>query len=129
MFKCPLPFLCVSQSCMRTAMVYTDNKVALRQLEAANKLILNHTSLHSYEGTSIAKDGKFHPRVLTLVGTKHAPSYQSWGLSRTDREVIILSLGLSSVGSMASMDPSGEIGHRHMLLFRSPSNYPQCHPF
>ncbi|KAI0729345.1 Arginase/deacetylase [Fomitopsis betulina] len=54
--------------CGDVPMVYTDNKVALRQLEAANKLILNHTSLHSYEGTSIAKDGKFHPRVLTLGG-------------------------------------------------------------
>jgi len=54
--------------CGDVPMVYTDNKVALRQLEAANKMILNHTSLRSYEGESIAMDGKFHPRVLTLGG-------------------------------------------------------------
>ncbi|EPT03647.1 hypothetical protein FOMPIDRAFT_1158428 [Fomitopsis schrenkii] len=54
--------------CGDVPMVYTDNKVALRQLEAANKLVLNHTSSHSHEGKSIAKDGKFHPRVLTLGG-------------------------------------------------------------
>lgn len=49
------------------AMVYVDNKVALRQLEIANAELLSHTSLRSAEGTSLAKDGKFHPRVLTLV--------------------------------------------------------------
>ncbi|TFY61649.1 hypothetical protein EVJ58_g4383 [Rhodofomes roseus] len=54
--------------CGDVPMVPTDNKVALRQLEAANKMLLNHTSLRSYEGMSIAKDGKFHPRVLTLGG-------------------------------------------------------------
>lgn len=48
-------------------MVYIDNKVALRQLELANMELLSHNSLRSFEGTSIAKDGKFHPRVLTLV--------------------------------------------------------------
>ncbi len=49
------------------AMVYVDNKVALRQLEIANAELLSHTSLRSAEGISLAKDGKFHPRVLTLV--------------------------------------------------------------
>lgn len=49
------------------AMVNTDNKVALRQLEIANAALLSRTSLHISEGESIAKDGKFHPRVLTLV--------------------------------------------------------------
>ena len=49
-------------------MVTTDNKVALRQLEAANKMVLSKTSFRSFEGTSLAKDGKFHPRVLTLGG-------------------------------------------------------------
>lgn len=49
-------------------MVLTDNKVALRQLEAANKLILSKSGLRSFEGASLAKDGKFHPRVLTLGG-------------------------------------------------------------
>lgn len=48
-------------------MVFTDNKVALRQLEIANAALLSKTSSRSFEGTSIAKDGKFHPRVLTLV--------------------------------------------------------------
>ena len=48
-------------------MVYTDNKVALRQLEIANAALLNRTSLRSFAGTSLAKDGKYHPRVLTLV--------------------------------------------------------------
>ncbi|KZT11598.1 agmatinase [Laetiporus sulphureus 93-53] len=54
--------------CGDVPMVYTDNKVALRQLEIANAALLAKTSLRSYEGTSIAKDGKFHPRVLTLGG-------------------------------------------------------------
>ena len=48
-------------------MVFVDNKVALRQLELANAALLSKTSLRSYEGKSIAKDGQFHPRVLTLV--------------------------------------------------------------
>ena len=49
------------------AMVLTDNKVALRQLELANAALLSGTSLRTYSGKSIAKDGKFHPRILTLV--------------------------------------------------------------
>lgn len=49
-------------------MVKTDNKVALRQLELANAALLASESLRSYSGKSIAKDGKFHPRVLTLGG-------------------------------------------------------------
>lgn len=48
-------------------MVFVDNKVALRQLELANIELLSRTSLRSSEGKSIAKDGKYHPRVLTLV--------------------------------------------------------------
>lgn len=48
-------------------MVYTDNKVALRQLELANKALLAKTHAKVAEGTSLAKDEKFHPRVLTLV--------------------------------------------------------------
>ncbi|CDO68871.1 hypothetical protein BN946_scf185000.g14 [Trametes cinnabarina] len=54
--------------CGDVPMVQTDNKVALRQLELANAALLSHTSLHSYSGKSLAKDGKFHPRVLTLGG-------------------------------------------------------------
>ncbi|TBU28994.1 agmatinase [Dichomitus squalens] len=54
--------------CGDVPMVLTDNKVALRQLELANAALLSKTSLRSYEGKSIAKDGQFHPRVLTLGG-------------------------------------------------------------
>lgn len=53
--------------CTRLAMVFVDNKVALRQLEIANAALLARTSLRTAEGVSLAKDGKFHPRVLTLV--------------------------------------------------------------
>lgn len=53
-------------------MVYVDNKVALRQLEVANAALLSRSALRSdsYLASgkkSIAKDGKFHPRVLTIV--------------------------------------------------------------
>ncbi|KAI0948616.1 hypothetical protein AcV7_010456 [Taiwanofungus camphoratus] len=54
--------------CGDVPMVYVDNKVALRQLELANKALLSKLSLRSFDGTSLAKDGKFHPRVLTLGG-------------------------------------------------------------
>jgi agmatinase len=50
-------------------MVFVDNKVALRQLELANKDILAHEAAHSFTSKSMALDGKFHPRVLTLVST------------------------------------------------------------
>jgi agmatinase len=49
-------------------MVTFDNKVALRQLELANKDLLKRNTSTTFEGTSIAKDGAFHPRVLTLGG-------------------------------------------------------------
>ena len=51
-----------------TAMVLTDNKVALRQLELANMALLSGAASRSYAGKSLAKDGGFHPRVLTLGG-------------------------------------------------------------
>ncbi|KAI0831720.1 Arginase/deacetylase [Trametes gibbosa] len=54
--------------CGDVPMVFTDNKVALRQLELANAALLSRTSLRTYSGKSLAKDGKFHPRVLTLGG-------------------------------------------------------------
>ncbi|KAI0718552.1 agmatinase [Cerioporus squamosus] len=54
--------------CGDVPMVKTDNKVALRQLELANAALLSSTALRSYPGKSLAKDGKFHPRVLTLGG-------------------------------------------------------------
>lgn len=49
-------------------MVFIDNAVALRQLEVANAALLSQTNSRTYEGKSLAKDGKIHPRVLTLVG-------------------------------------------------------------
>ena len=52
-------------------MVTVDNKVALRQLELANFELLSRSSLRTAEGESIAIDGKFHPRVLTLVSAPH----------------------------------------------------------
>ena len=55
-------------------MVLTDNKVALRQLELANAALLSGTSLRTYSGKSIAKDGKFHPRILTLVRSSFSTS-------------------------------------------------------
>lgn len=48
-------------------MVYEDSKVALRQLEIASAALLSRQSLHAFDGKSIAKDGRFHPRILTLV--------------------------------------------------------------
>ncbi|CCM05037.1 uncharacterized protein FIBRA_07239 [Fibroporia radiculosa] len=54
--------------CGDVPMVFIDNKVALRQLELANKMVLKKTDARSSGGTSLAKDGKFHPRVLTLGG-------------------------------------------------------------
>ncbi|PCH36264.1 Arginase/deacetylase [Wolfiporia cocos MD-104 SS10] len=54
--------------CGDVPMVFVDNKVALRQLELATISVLSRPSLRSYEGVSLAKDGKYHPRVLTLGG-------------------------------------------------------------
>lgn len=54
--------------CGDVPMVFIDNKVALRQLESATAELLSKTSLRTYEGDSLAKDGKFHPRLLTLGG-------------------------------------------------------------
>ncbi|OCH90617.1 Arginase/deacetylase [Obba rivulosa] len=54
--------------CGDVPMVLTDNKVALRQLELANAALLSRTSLRTHGDKSLAKDGKFHPRVLALGG-------------------------------------------------------------
>ncbi|KZV94516.1 Arginase/deacetylase [Exidia glandulosa HHB12029] len=56
--------------CGDVPMVYTDNKVALRQLELANKDLLKRgvSRAATTSTKSIALDGKFHPRVLTLGG-------------------------------------------------------------
>ena len=61
------PRLCITTGF--SAMVFIDNTVALHQLELANAAILAQTNTQVYEGSSLAKDGKFHPRVLTLVRT------------------------------------------------------------
>ncbi|EPQ54906.1 Arginase/deacetylase [Gloeophyllum trabeum ATCC 11539] len=54
--------------CGDVPMTFVDNKVALRQLELANKELLSREAARSYNETSLAKDGKYHPRVLTLGG-------------------------------------------------------------
>ncbi|EIN09870.1 agmatinase [Punctularia strigosozonata HHB-11173 SS5] len=54
--------------CGDVPMVLFDNKVALRQLEIANKELLAHEAARSFSNRSLALDGKFHPRVLTLGG-------------------------------------------------------------
>jgi agmatinase len=48
-------------------MIPFDNTVALRQLELANKELLEKEAARSPSGESIALDGKFHPRILALV--------------------------------------------------------------
>lgn len=70
-------------------MVRIDNKVALKQLEDASAKLLTRTSARKYEGKSLAKDGKFHPRILTLVnrfaylsvieGTESLSRILGWG--------------------------------------------------
>ncbi|TFK53432.1 Arginase/deacetylase [Heliocybe sulcata] len=54
--------------CGDVPMTFMDSKVALRQLEIANKDIVTREAFRSYNETSMAKDGKFHPRVLTIGG-------------------------------------------------------------
>jgi hypothetical protein len=49
-----------------------DNKVALRQLELATEDIFQRNASTPGHGQSIAKDGLFHPRVLTLVCTSES---------------------------------------------------------
>jgi agmatinase len=50
-----------------SAMIPFDNKVAIRQLEEANKDILQRNASRQAQDRSIAKDGLYHPRVLTLA--------------------------------------------------------------
>ncbi|KAF8578771.1 Arginase/deacetylase [Ramaria rubella] len=54
--------------CGDIPMVRTDNKVALRQLEAGARDLIGRESSRMYESQSLAKDDKFHPRILTLGG-------------------------------------------------------------
>ncbi|KZT58700.1 Arginase/deacetylase [Calocera cornea HHB12733] len=54
--------------CGDVPMTFVDNKVAIRQLETANADLVQRSSATAFNGSSIAKDGKFHPRVLTLGG-------------------------------------------------------------
>lgn len=83
-------------------MITVDNKVALRQLQLANaELLKREASRTPEDGKSIALDGKFHPRVLTLVGTW--PLLESSGdllLMESSREVTIQSRYHSSVACM-----------------------------
>jgi len=54
--------------CGDIPMTFVDNKIAIRQLELANAELVARESDRAFEGQSIALDGKFHPRVLTLGG-------------------------------------------------------------
>ncbi len=85
-------------------MVYVDNKVALRQLELANAALLSQSSLRVADGESLAKDGKFHPRVLTLVSSLSAVrSWPAINCVMVFRAVIIQSLSPYFVVSPESM--------------------------
>ena len=84
-------------------MVLTDNTVALRQLELANAALLSATAVHTPEGKSIAKDGKFHPRVFTLVGL--STLVEGSATHTSGRVATTLSLFLCSVVSRAFTGP------------------------
>jgi len=53
--------------CGDVPMVKVDNKVALRQLEQAGRELVMRSAKTTYDGESMAKDGQFHTRILTLV--------------------------------------------------------------
>ena len=88
-------------------MVKTDNKVALRQLELANAALLSTTALRSYPGKSLAKDGKFHPRVMTLVRVVAAWHHILWLIHTPCRVVTTLSPSRFFAASLTSTDLSG----------------------
>ena len=88
-------------------MVKTDNKVALRQLELANAALLSTTALRSYPGKSLAKDGKFHPRVMTLVRVIAACHHILWLIHTPCRVVTTLSPSRFFVVLLASTAPLG----------------------
>ena len=95
-----------------SAMVFVDNKVALRQLEIANAALLSRPSLKSGAQLaagqkSIAKDGKFHPRVLTLVSI-NLVYVRNLGEHVLCRAVITPSHSHCFVASPGSTDLSGE---------------------
>jgi agmatinase len=48
-------------------MIPFDNKVALRQLQNASTNLVKRNASRFAKGRSIAKDGLYHPRLLTLV--------------------------------------------------------------
>ena len=54
-------------ACGDIPMVTTDNKVALRYLEAIPQGLITGESAHSYDGRSLPKDSKFRLRILSLV--------------------------------------------------------------
>jgi agmatinase len=63
--------------CGDVPMVTVDNKVALRQLEASARELLGREPARLLEGQTLAKDGKFHPRILTLVSDDYLQNFQS----------------------------------------------------
>ena len=88
-------------------MIPFDNKVALRQLELANAALLSTTALRSYPGKSLAKDGKFHPRVMTLVRVVAACHHILWLIHTLCRVVITLSPSRFFAASLTSTDLLG----------------------
>ncbi len=93
-------------------MVFIDNTVALRQLELANVALLSRTNTQTYDGKSLAKDGKFHPRVLTLVSMLLVVSLFPLShihLFTPQREATIPSPSHFSVGLLEYTDQSGQL--------------------
>ncbi len=121
---------CASEGLMAVcpAMVKNDNKVALRQLELANAALLSSTALRSYPGKSIAKDGKFHPRVLTLV-RQTAASCCATSYEVLCRVVTTQSLFRFCAALPPSTDPLGAFTEPHCVRLIRPHSSSQCYPF
>ena len=110
-------------------MVKTDNKVALRQLELANAALLSTTALRSYPGKSLAKDGKFHPRVMTLVRVDAACRCMLWLIQAPCRVVTTLSPSRFFVVLLASTAPLGMHPSLHEYRIQlNPNVLVQRHP-
>ena len=110
-------------------MIPFDNKVALRQLELANAALLSTTALRSYPGKSLAKDGKFHPRVMTLVRVDAACRCMLWLTWAPRRVVTTLSPSRFFVVLLASTAPLGTHPSLHGYRIRlNPNVLVQRHP-
>ena len=110
-------------------MVLTDSKVALRQLELANAALVSGTAARAYEGKRIAKDGKFHPRVMTLVRVDAACHCMIWLTWAPHRVVTTLSPSRFFVVLLASTAPLGTHPSLHGYRIRlNPNVLVQRHP-